>query len=92
MLVENPDSVAVDVVSSLLLMPEALDGVSVKLSRLLGWEPVKDEETSNPLVEVSIGLWDSVDVPALVSELSKDVGWPLVSVILPDSVDSVLLS
>lgn len=53
---------------------------------------MKDEETSNPLVEVSIGLWDSVDVPALVSELSKDVGWPLVSVILPASVESVLLS
>lgn len=53
---------------------------------------MKDEDASNPLVEVSPGLWDSVDVPALVSELSKDVGCPLVSVILPDSVDSVLLS
>lgn len=35
-LVENPDSVAVDVVSSLLLIPETLDGDSVELSRLLG--------------------------------------------------------
>lgn len=35
-LVENPDSVAVDVASSLLLKPETLDGNSVELSRLLG--------------------------------------------------------
>lgn len=55
-LVENPDSVGAEVVSSLLLVPEILPEVSVALSKLLGWDPVKDEEASDPLVEVSIGL------------------------------------
>lgn len=91
-LVENPDSLGVEDVSSLLLVPEMLAEVSVALSKLVDWDPVKDEEASGSLVEVSTGLWDPVDVPAEVSELSKEVDSPLVAVILPDSVDNVLLS
>lgn len=56
LLVENPVPEAADVVSSLLLVPETLTEVPVALSTLLGWDPVKDEEASDPLVEVSIGL------------------------------------
>lgn len=91
-LVENPDSVGAEVVSSPLLVPVMLAEASVELSRLLGSEPVKDDDSSKPLVEVGSGLADSVDAPAEVSELSKDVGCPLVSMALADSVDSVLLS
>lgn len=90
-LVENPDPVGVELVSSLLLVPEMLAEDSVTLSRLLVWDPVKDD-ASEPLVEVESGLSDPVEVTADVSELSKDVGPPLVAVTLPDSVDNVLLS
>lgn len=55
-LVENPDSVGVEDVSSLLLVPEMLAEVSVALSKLVDSDPVKDEEASDSLVEVSTGL------------------------------------
>lgn len=90
-LVENPNPLGVELASSLLLVPEMLAEDSVTLSRLLVWDPVKDD-ASEPLVEVEGGLSDPVEVPADVSELPKDVGPPLVAVTLPDSVDNVLLS
>lgn len=70
-LVENTDSVGVDVASSLLLVSGILAELSLTLSRVLDSEPVKEEEASKLLVEVSIG--DSVDVTAEVSELSNEL-------------------
>lgn len=53
-LVESCDSVAVEVVPSLLDVPELPPGLSIELVRLIDSEPVKDED--NPFVEVDIGL------------------------------------
>lgn len=53
-LVENPDPVGAELVSSLLLVAKVL--AEVTLSRLLVWDPVKDGEASEPLVEVGSGL------------------------------------
>ena len=90
-LVENSDPVGVDVASSPLLVPETLAELSLALSKLLDSEPVKDDEASGVLVWVCIELCGSVEVPAEVSELSKELGWLLVSMVLPDSVDSAVL-
>jgi hypothetical protein len=90
-LVENSDSLGVDVAASLLLVPETLGELPLRLSRLLSPELVKDDEAAKLVVGVSMVLGDSVGVLAEVSELPKELGWLLVSIELPGSVESVVV-